>query len=245
MKKKEKKHIRLFRRIGDKTKNRLRTAVKYVLVTGTLLAFLGAAAAFTVSGAVVRRTHDRVITAEEAADLSDVDCVIVLGCGVKEDGTPSAMLSDRVSTGIALYEAGVSDRLLMSGDHSRVDYDEVNVMKRLATEAGIDPEVVFCDHAGFSTYESIYRVRDIFGAKKIVIVSQEYHLYRAIYIAEKLGLDAYGVSADLRPYAGQKMRDIREAAARFKDFFFALLQPEPTYLGEKIPLDGSASATDG
>ena len=133
----------------------------------------------------------------------------------------------------------------MSGDHGRADYDEVNVMKKMAVDAGIDPDAVFCDHAGFSTYESVYRVRDIFGAKRIVIVSQSYHLYRAIYIAEKLGLDAYGVSADLRSYGGQSNRDIREVAARFKDFFYALLKPEPTFLGDKIPLDGAGSATDG
>ena len=118
-------------------------------------------------------------------------------------------------------------------------------MKRYAIAQGVPSEVIFCDHAGFSTYESIYRARDIFGAGRIIIVSREYHLYRALYIARKLGLEAYGVSADLRSYRGQAYSDLREDLARFKDFFTAQLQPLPTYLGEAIPLSGSGSLTDG
>lgn len=91
-------------------------------------------------------------------------------------------------------------------------------MKRLATDAGIDPDAVFCDHAGFSTYESLYRAKEIFGAKRVLIVSQKYHLHRALYIARQLGLDAYGVGADVRSYSGQRYRDLRESLARFKDF---------------------------
>lgn len=101
------------------------------------------------------------------------------------------------------------------------------------------------DHAGFSTYESMYRARDVFGAKRIVIVSQRYHLYRALYVAERLGLDAYGVSADLRPYAGQEAREVREILARDKDFLTSIVQPLPTFLGDPILLSGSGSATEG
>ena len=155
------------------------------------------------------------------------------------------MLNDRLLQGIALYEAGVSDRILMSGDHGRADYDEVNLMKQFAIDRGVPSEAVFMDHAGFSTYESMYRARDVFGAKRIVVVSQEYHLYRALYVAERLGLDAYGVSADLRPYAGQQAREIREVLARNKDFLTAIAQPLPTFLGDPISLSGSAAATEG
>ena len=133
----------------------------------------------------------------------------------------------------------------MSGDHSRSDYDEVNTMRNVAVEAGVPADDVFMDHAGFSTYESMYRARDVFGAKRIVIVSQRYHLYRALYVAERLGLDAYGVSADLRPYAGQEAREVREILARVKDFLTAIVQPSPTYLGDPISLSGSASVTEG
>jgi DNA repair protein RadC len=124
------------------------------------------------------------------------------------------MLADRIAQGVALYENGTSPKLLMSGDHGRADYDEVNAMREMAVQAGLPADDVFMDHAGFSTYESMYRARDVFGAKRIVIVSQKYHLYRALYVAERLGLDAYGVSADLRPYAGQEARELREVLAR-------------------------------
>jgi SanA protein len=97
------------------------------------------------------------------------------------------MLLDRLNQGIALYEAEVSDRLLMSGDHGQTDYDEVNVMKRIAVEAGIPSSHVFMDHAGFSTYESLIRARDVFGVKRLIIVSQKEHLYRALMIADELG----------------------------------------------------------
>ena len=243
MMKKEKRIIT----VSEKSLRRrqLRRAVCSCAVVCLVAAIMVVFAAFAVSAAMVASSRSRVISAGAASELENVDCILVLGAGVRDDGSPSDMLYDRVRTGISLFESGASDRLLMSGDHGRVDYDEVNVMKSLAVGAGIDPDAVFCDHAGFSTYESIYRARDIFGAGRIIIVSQEYHLYRALYIARKLGLEAYGVSADLRSYRGQAYRDLREDLARFKDFFTAQLQPLPTYLGEAIPLSGSGSLTDG
>lgn len=219
--------------------------VRNVLLVCLLLVFLFATALFSVSSAIVDVTEERILTPEDASLLEDVDCILVLGAGVNSNGVPSQYLQDRLDTSFELYFDGVSDRLLMSGDHGTVEYDEVNTMKSLAVEAGIDADVVFCDHAGFSTYESIYRARDIFKADKIVIVTQEYHLHRALYIAEKLGVEAYGVSATLHSYGSQPSQDVRETAARFKDFFYALLQPKPTYLGEAIPISGNASLTDG
>ncbi|MEC4271847.1 ElyC/SanA/YdcF family protein [Adlercreutzia sp. R25] len=209
------------------------------------LAVLGAVAIFAIDAHVRSSAESRIVTADEAASLGDVDCVLVLGCGVRPNGHPSDMLADRIAQGVALYENGTSPKLLMSGDHGRSDYDEVNAMRDVAVEAGVPADDVFMDHAGFSTYESMYRARDVFQAKRIVIVSQKYHLYRALYVAERLGLDAYGVSADLRPYAGQEARDLREILARDKDFFTSLVQPLPTFLGDPISLSGSGSATEG
>ena len=174
----------------------------------------------------------RIVTPEQAAELDKVDCILVLGCGVRDDGSPSGMLNDRLLQGIALYNAGVSDRLLMSGDHGRVDYDEVNLMKQFAIDHGVPSEDIFMDHAGFSTYESMYRARDIFQAERIVVVTQEYHMYRALYNAGQMGMDAYGVASDPRKYGGQKIRDAREMLARTKDFLYAIAKPKPTYLGE-------------
>ncbi|SEU18674.1 MULTISPECIES: vancomycin high temperature exclusion protein [Enterocloster] len=186
----------------------------------------------------------RIVTPEQAAELDKVDCILVLGCGVRDDGSPSGMLNDRLLQGIALYNAGVSDRLLMSGDHGRVDYDEVNLMKQFAIDHGVPSEDIFMDHAGFSTYESMYRARDIFQAERIVVVTQEYHMYRALYNAGQMGMDAYGVASDPRKYGGQKIRDAREMLARTKDFLYAIAKPKPTYLGEAIPVSGNGDATN-
>ena len=187
---------------------------------------------------------DRIIAQEEAALLSDVDCILVLGCYVYDDGRPSHMLEDRLKRSVALYQLGTSSKILMSGDHGQTTYDEVAAMKLYAVNQGIVSEDIFMDHAGFSTYESMYRARDIFQAKKIVIVSQKYHLYRAIYIAQQLGLDVYGVSADYRTYSGQFKYDVREVLARVKDFCVCVFKPEPTFLGDAIPVSGDGNFTN-
>jgi vancomycin permeability regulator SanA len=154
------------------------------------------------------------------------------------------MLTDRLKVGIDLYERGSDMKLLMSGDHGSDDYDEVNAMKRFAIEEGVPSSDIFMDHAGFSTYESIYRAKEIFEADKIIIVTQEYHLYRALFIAKKLGIEAYGVNSDLRTYVGQSSRDIREIFARCKDLLYTTFKPEPTYLGEKTPISGNGDVTN-
>ena len=209
-----------------------------------ILAILGSSAVLIANAFVKGSTAPGILSPEEAAELEDVDCIIVLGCLVKADGTPSDMLADRISVGVSLYQNGTSPKLLMSGDHGQKEYDEVNTMKSCAIEAGVPSEDIFMDHAGFSTYESIYRAKEIFGADKIVIVTQEYHLHRALYVADALGIEAYGVSADLRSYAGQTKRDVREVLARIKDMAYALFKPLPTYLGDPISLDGSGDVTN-
>ena len=207
------------------------------------LGLLGLAVLLGINAYVKRSAAERILSAEEAAALSDMDCVLVLGCFVHENGVPSDMLADRLRRGVELYEAGAAPKLLMSGDHGRTDYDEVDAMKQYAVDAGIASENVFMDHAGFSTYESLYRARDVFAVKRLIIVTQEYHLYRALYIAEQLGLEACGVASDYHSYMGQSYRDIREILARNKDFVGCLFEPEPTFLGEVIPISGSGLLT--
>ncbi len=219
-------------------KNFLRQSSLTLLIFGLLLT----AALILADRHVCRSTSDRILTYEEAADVHP-DCILVLGAGVRGN-IPSPMLEDRLKTGIALYQNGTADRLLMSGDHGRKDYDEVNVMKNYAIEHGVPSSNIFMDHAGFSTYESMYRARNIFGARKIIIVTQQYHLYRAIYDAQALGLDAYGVASDSRDYKGQLYRDFREILARGKDFLYGIFQPPPTYLGETISLYGNGDVTN-
>ena len=216
----------------------------YILLA---LALFGMVSVLVISGHVKRSAAEYILTPEEAAapGSAGFDCILVLGAGIKADGSPSDMLHDRLDYGVMLYDMAVSDRLLMSGDHSRRDYDEVNTMKRFATERGIPTEAVFMDHAGFSTYESCYRARDVFRAKRVLIVTQEYHLYRALYNARQLGLEAYGVAADPRDYMGQTHRDCREMLARSTDYFQCLIQPEPTFLGEVIAITGNGNLTNG
>lgn len=222
-----------------KQKSRLRTGVKFLLFLFLFAVLLAA----VINAAMIVKASGRIFTAADVRE-SGADCILVLGAGVRADGSPSHMLEDRLITGIALYEAGAAPKILMSGDHGSVDYDEVNTMKSFAVEQGVPSDDVFMDHAGFSTYESLIRARDVFSAKRIVIVSQEYHLYRALWLADALGLEAVGVHADRRTYVGQGMREVREIAARCKDFFVGFFEPAPTYLGDPIDLTGSGSVTD-
>lgn len=208
------------------------------------LALAGGIAVLGINSHVKRSTVDQILSPEEAAKLTDVDCILVLGCYVHDSGRPSDMLGDRLRRGIELYQCEASKKLLMSGDHGREDYNEVKAMKKEAMEAGVPSEDIFMDHAGFSTYESVFRARDVFAADKVIIVTQTYHLYRALYVANALGVEAYGVAADYHTYAGQGYRELREILARNKDFATSILKPNPTYLGEVIPVNGDGNVTN-
>lgn len=214
------------------------------LIVVLSLGIVCAGVVFGIDAYVVHSTSDQILSPEDATLLEDVDCILVLGCGVKDDGTPSDMLEDRLRRSVELFQSGAAPKLLMSGDHGRVTYNEVWTMKQYAMDNGIASTDIFMDHAGFSTYESIYRARDVFGAKKIIIVSQEYHLYRALYIANALGIAAYGVHADYRNYSGQLSYDLREILARNKDFVTAIFKPLPTYLGDAIPIWSDGDLTN-
>ena len=191
-----------------------------------------------VSAGVIRQAKPHI---PDAVDGS-YDCILVLGCMVYGD-QPSAMLRDRLDRAIELYKAGASDRLLMSGDHGRADYDEVHAMKRYAMAQGVPEEAIFLDHAGFSTYESMYRARDVFAVRRPLIVTQRYHLYRAVYDARRLGLDADGAAAAPNEYC-KTYNDLRELLARSKDVVYTTLRPKPTFLGEPIPITLSGLLTE-
>ena len=177
-------------------------------------------------------------------EKQEYDAAIILGAQVKEGGKLSLMLKERVDMGIALYKAGITDRLIMSGDHGREDYDEVNAMKDYAIAAGVPSEHIFMDHAGFSTYDTMYRAREIFQVEDAVVVTQEYHLYRAVYNAKAMDMDVKGIFCDRDVYAGDKYRKLREALARVKDFGYCMIKPEPKYLGEAIPVSGNGDMTN-
>ncbi len=171
------------------------------------------------------------------------DCIIVLGAGLWDD-KPSPMLKDRLEKGISLYKAGAAPKLLMSGDHGRTGYNEVQVMKQYTIDAGVPSEDIFMDHAGFSTYESMIRARDIFGVTSPIVVTQKYHLYRAVYIGKSLGIPCLGVATDDFAYGGQFYRSLRECIARCKDVLTTQLGTPPTYGGEQIPISGNGDITN-
>lgn len=222
-----------------KKRNKLVSALRFLVLLGLLGALVVLGINLWVTGSV----KDQILSMEEAIQLQDVDCIIVLGCQVHADGTPSAMLEDRLLGGIRLYQQGAAPKLLLSGDHGTEQYDEVNAMRDYALAAGVPSADVFMDHAGFSTYDTVYRAKAIFGAKKVLIVTQQYHLSRTLYIANALGLEAYGFASDYRDYGSWLYNNGRECLARVKDFGMAILQPKPTFLGDPIPLTGDGSLT--
>lgn len=215
--------------------------IKRIIAALLIAVFVCGMAVIAINHIVIIEATPYILPADGAGE--GYDCILVLGCGV-HGTTPSHMLEDRLLQGIELYHSGASPKMIMSGDHGREHYDEVNVMKDFAIERGVESSDVFMDHAGFSTYESMFRAKEIFQAEKILIVTQKYHLYRAIYNARALGLDAYGVASDPRAYSGQLFRSIREVLARNKDFIYSIIKPEPTYLGEAIPVSGNGDLTN-
>lgn len=220
----------------------MRKKRKVIFISVLILLALALSAPAAISAYVKTSMDDYLIT-EEAALKIGADCILVLGAGLKADGTPNYMLQDRLDKGIELYKAGAAPKLLLSGDNGQEKYDEVNAMKEYTLNAGIPSEDIFMDHAGFSTYESMYRARDIFLVEKVIIITQRYHQYRALYTGRGLGIESYGVVSEPRTYAGQRYRDIREMLARDKDFLKMIIRPEPTYLGETIPINGSGLAS--
>ncbi len=195
-------------------------------------------------------TSSRVVATEEEVPLGEkADAILVLGAGVRADNSPSNMLEDRLLTALSLYERGVAENIIVSGDHGTANYDEVNVMKSYLIEKGIPSERIFMDHAGFSTYDSLYRAGAIFGAERLVVVTQRYHSYRALMIGDSLGMECAAVWAPVitgqHPvYPKQGWYSLRESVARCKDFLYCIAKPEPKYLGEKISLQGSGDVTN-
>ena len=216
--------------------------VVLAVLAGSCLFVMGSTRGKIVAG-VTSDTISFTEAQQQALAAEKADCILVLGAAVKPDGMPSAMLEDRLAVGVALYKDGAADKLLLSGDNGSVEYNEVKAMKNYALAHGVAAKDIYLDHAGFSTYESMYRAQAIFGVERVIIVTQTYHEYRAIYDAQRLGMQAAGVSADQQRYCGQTGRDLREVMARIKDFFKCIAKPLPTYLGEKIPIDGDGRQT--
>ncbi|WP_325176680.1 SanA/YdcF family protein [Paenibacillus alkalitolerans] len=215
--------------------------IKTYLAAAASIVAIGAACLIGVNMWIGSATAEHI---KEPGRTPEAEAILILGARVYSESHVSPMLNDRLEGGLELYQAGKAPKIIVSGDHGTVEYDEVNAMKGFLEERGVPPEDIFMDHAGFSTYESVYRARDIFGAKKIIIVTQGYHLKRAVYVARVLGIDAYGVASDPRSYYGAEKYEAREKLARVKDFLFVhVTKPKPTYLGQQFPITGDGRAT--
>ena len=208
--------------------NRFKKIIKFICAAAAVVLSL-AALALVVTNIYVRQSvKKRLLDEADAVIMGDFDCIIVMGASVYADGSPSPMLEDRLKEGIALYKAGASDVIIMSGDRTEEEYyDEVEVMKLYAMDAGVPEEDILVDPCGYSSYETMYRVAKLHGARRVLIVTQQYHLTRSVYDAVKLGMDAYGVPCAKIKYKGQLRRDIREILAVTKDFEWTIVKPKP------------------
>jgi len=221
---------------------KIKKRLKKVVIIFLVMAVSAAIGIFAIDFHVSRVGSKYILSPEK---VPESDAIIVLGAYVYPNGRLSDILKDRVDTALELYNNGKGKKLLLSGDHGKTTYDEVNSMKNYVKGKGVKAEDIFMDHAGFSTYETMYRARDVFKAKKVIIVTQEYHLKRAVYIARSLGIEAYGVASDKQKYRGMAMYKAREILARCKAFLCVnLTKPKPKFLGEPIPITGDGRVTD-
>lgn len=205
-------------------------------ITKKTIAFLAILCALVVLSvlilnvAIVEKTKARVYSIEDIELLpDDYDCILVLGAGVRADGSPTPMLNDRLITATKAYEGGKSTTVFVTGDSEYEGYRETDTMKAVLVQNGVPDENIVCDGYGLSTYESMWRAKNVYGYKRVLVVTQVYHLHRALYIAEKMGLDADGLDASLQGYAKQPIYSAREWIARVKDFYYSMKMPYPKY----------------
>lgn len=188
----------------------------------------------------VLRFHSLIVPIDQTAHAP---VAIVLGAKVKVDGSPSDILRDRLLTAIDLYRAGSVDKILVSGDDGQIEYDEVNAMRVYLLAAEVDPDDIFLDHAGFDTYDSMIRAVKVFGITKAIIVTQKYHLPRALYLANAFGIDAQGAAADRQHYLGITRYEARELLADVKAVFDVTFHIDPYFLGNTIDSTGDGRVT--
>ena len=180
----------------------------------------------------------RAHISDSVDELPQAQAVLIPGARVYEDGRMSDILNDRVISALEVYHAGKADKILVSGDHGRTEYDEVNTVKNRLLAEGVPETDIFLDHAGFDTYDSLYRARDIFEADSLIVSTQEFHLPRAVYIGNSLGIETYGYIADKQPYLAARRNEMREFPARIKAFLNVTFHSKPKYLGDAIPISG-------
>ncbi|AWH75008.1 hypothetical protein DCS32_12800 [Dokdonia sp. Dokd-P16] len=204
-----------------------------VALIGIILLICGV---YALSHHIESSTKDQTFT--RSSKVPEVYTVIVLGASVRANGNLSTMLEDRVASALKLYNEGRVTRFLLSGDNGTASYNEPKAMKAYLMDKGVPEDDIFLDYAGFDTYDSMYRASSVFNVKEAIVVTQEFHLPRALYIANKLDLTYYGFVGDKRTYQRESANKRRELLANVKAFLELTINKEPTYLGPKIPIDG-------
>lgn len=190
---------------------------------------------------ILNQTKSKIVSPEQIK--RHYQAILILGAGVRGD-QPSPILEDRLLTGIELYQQGAAKKIIMSGDHYQRSYNEVQTMKNFAIAHGVPSEDIFMDHAGLSTYASIARASRVFGLENMIVVSQRYHLPRALFLAERFEIESVGVAANRRDYFNQTWRDWREFLARTKDYFLGSFKIGSYIDGSPISVEDSGSVTD-
>lgn len=213
------------------------------MLIAAALAMLAGFVAVLLINTSVMSTGKKFI--KKHGDFTGSHTAIVLGAYVDPDGRLCDMLADRVDTAVDLYRSGKVEKILMTGDHGLSSYDEVNGMRKYAQARGVPARDIFMDHAGFSTYDSMFRAREVFRVESAVVITQDFHLPRAVYTARKLGLEAVGLSADRHAYPESELQayNLREILARTKAFAQLAARAKPRFLGEAIPVSGDGRAT--
>lgn len=190
--------------------------------------------ALGVSRSVVTMTSAKIF---RVVDVPPKPVAVVFGARVRRSGELSSVLEDRVRTAVELYRSGKVRKLLMTGDNSRKEYDEPTAMKEFAVLQGIPERDIALDYAGFRTYDSCYRARAIFGVKSAILVTQRYHLPRALYTAQAMGLDAVGCVADRHRYGAQRWFSFREQWSTLVAWLQVnVTKPKPHFLGPPVEL---------
>ncbi len=209
------------------------------LVVGALIvALMGFANAFVL-------LSEQGDSTGSVADVPRAEVAIVPGALVKPSGKMSSMLADRVRQAAALWHAGKVKKVLVSGDHQSWSYDEPDTMRKALVLAGVPPRDVFEDHAGFDTWATMVRARGIFGVHDAVVVTQGFHMPRALFLAHAAGIDATGLTADLHQWGAEgEKSEVREVLSRVKAIADVTFDT-PAMAGPQIPISGDGRVSWG
>ena len=226
-----------------KTTKGNRKKMKCIILIVILAVLMGLAAFAAIQKHIIASTNDYILSDINEAPVCDA--IMILGARVYSSGAPSLVLKDRLDYGYELYKQGKAKKILVSGDHGRIEYNEATAMKEYLLRKNVPSEDIFMDHAGFNTYDSMYRAKAIFCIDSLLISTQDFHINRSVYIARALGIDAYGYPCKDKPEYQMRFQYIREGLARVKAFWDTLIKRKPKYLGDTIPISGDGNATAG